>query len=340
MHESSRLKIYEHLLVPPHQEILSFAQLDHDIQKTGIVPTPAWIIDSSVKTEDKRRALLGHRELSLPPELILDTDNLLVCPTIYYGSSHVSTKFSPDSSNQDWGGRSTRYVKDMSLISAPCDLVRRPESGVAKAQLAVGEELIVQTREPEPESAEDVKPDGRCNRRLEDESVVTNEQLRLTGEELRRNLGQSRVLELASHARNLERQLGECQMKLRGAEDARRDSRIKFVEVVGLLSRRRIELESSIAEAQASQFRCSQVTFLSTALQDRVTELEAEVKSLKNAKTNSTPSPTQSWRARVGKNKREFVPWTDPHSFQHIDTGMDAMSMPSRMLKYLRFIRF
>jgi hypothetical protein len=326
--------------VSPHQEHLSFAQIDHDIQKTGIVSTPAWVIDSSVKTEDKHRAALGHRELSLPPELILDTDNLPVCPTTSSGSSPVSTKSSPDSSNHDWGGRSTRYVKDLSLISAPFDPVRHPESEVPKVQWAVGDELIVQTCDPEPETAQDVKPDGRCNRRLNDDSVVKDERLRLTGEDLRHNLGQSRALELESHARNLERQLSECQMKLRGAQDARRDSRIKFVEVVGLLSLRRIELESSIAQAQASQFRCSQVTFLSTALQDRVTELEAEVKSLKNARTNLTSSPTQTWRARVGKNKRDFVPWTDPHSFQHIDTGMDTISMPSRVLKYLRFIRF
>jgi len=46
-------------------------------------------------------------------------------------------------------------------------------------------------------------------------------------------------------------------VKLRETQDARRDSRIKFVQVVELLRLCRAELESSVAEVKASQFKCS-----------------------------------------------------------------------------------
>jgi chromosome segregation ATPase len=146
-------------------------------------------------------------------------------------------------------------------------------------------------RQPESESAQDVKPDEQDDRHLEEELTATTEQLRLTEEEvliLRRDLGRSRatIREVKSRARDLEHQLRMCQVKLRETQDARRESRIRFVEVVELLSLRRAELESSIAEAKASQFKCSQVTFLSAALQQRVTELEAEVKTLKTNPTD------------------------------------------------------
>ena len=175
-------------------------------------------------------------------------------------------------------------------------------------------------------SAQGVTPDRRDECRLEgrpvsttnssEELAVTNEQLRLTEEEvliLRRRLDQSRetIWEMENHTRRLEHQLGKCQIKVREAQDARRDNRIKFVGVLGLLSLRHIELESLIDEVRSSQFKCSQVTFLSAALQERVTDLEAEVKSLKGARKGFTPLPI---RAR-----------TDACLFQATDTGMDVV---------------
>lgn len=150
------------------------------------------------------------------------------------------------------------------------------------------------------------------------------EQLRLTEEEvliLRRDLDKSRetILEMESCSRNLEHQLGKCQIKVREAQDAQRDSRIKFVEVVGLLSLRRIELESLTAEVQTSQFKCSQATFLSTALQERVSQLEIELKSLRNAKKDTTSSS-----ARINKNPFGSQAQPDSHLFQPTDTGMDV----------------
>jgi hypothetical protein len=150
------------------------------------------------------------------------------------------------------------------------------------------------------------------------------EQLRLAEAEvliLRRDLDKSRetILEMESYSRNLELQLGKCQMEVREVQDAHRDSRIKFVEVVGLLSLRRIELESLTAEVQTSQFKCSQAKFLSTALQGRVTQLETELKSLRKAKKDPTSSS-----ARINKNPFGSQAQKDSPLFQPTDTGMNV----------------
>ena len=223
----------------------------------------------------------------LPPEQILDAGNPPVSLAIDPDSLRYPTKSSRQSSGQDGGDLSTCPASRLLQIPAFLDQT----SDVAKDQRAALEELLERMRQPESESAQDVKPDEQDDRHLEEELTATTEQLRLTKEEvlnLRRDLGRSRetIREVKSRARDLEHKLWMCEVKLRETQDARRDSRIRFVQVVELLSLRRAELESSIAEAKASQFKCSQVTFLSAALQERVTELEAEVKTLKTNPTD------------------------------------------------------
>jgi hypothetical protein len=61
---------------------------------------------------------------------------------------------------------------------------------------------------------------------------------------------------------------------LRDAQDARRSSTTDLAEVIELL-------RVSQAEWEESQFGCSQVRFFCAALQERVTELEAEVERSK-----------------------------------------------------------
>ena len=153
-------------------------------------------------------------------------------------------------------------------------------------------EPFFDTGTPPSSSASDAKSNEPDDRHLEEELEMTTEKLKLAEQEvlkLRRNLEHSKeaMWDMKNHARYLEYELHECQAKLREALDARRECRIKFVEVVGLLRQRRTELELSTAEIKASQFKCSQITFLSAALQERVTELEAEVKTLKSTRKSS-----------------------------------------------------
>ena len=160
-----------------------------------------------------------------------------------------------------------------------------------------------------------VKPNERDDSHLEAELAATTEKLQLIEQEvptLRRGLEKSKeaMCYMENHARDLEYELHECQAKLREALDARRECRIKFVEVVGLLRQRRTELELSMAETKASQFKSSQVRLLSAALQERVTELEAEVKALKSTQKSSA-------RMAPGTDSCLFFP-TDR------DTGMDT----------------
>jgi hypothetical protein len=111
------------------------------------------------------------------------------------------------------------------------------------------------------------------------EMAATKEQLCLAEEEvltLRRDLDQSReaLQEVNSHVASLRSEWEMCKAMLREAQDARRSNMTEHAEVIELL-------RASQAEWEESQFRCSQVTLLCTALQERVTELEAKVKKLK-----------------------------------------------------------
>lgn len=140
--------------------------------------------------------------------------------------------------------------------------------------------------------ATDAKTNERNDRHLEEELATTTAKLKLAEQELlklRRNLERSKeaTWDMERYAGYLEYELHECRAKLLEALDTRRECRIRFVEVVELLRQRRTELESSMAETKASQFKCSQATFLSAALQERVTELEAEVKALKSTRKPS-----------------------------------------------------
>jgi hypothetical protein len=143
--------------------------------------------------------------------------------------------------------------------------------------------------QPESERAHDVKPTKPDDRRLEEELASTREQLGLVEREiltLRRDLDRSR--EQVRRVRNYSRDLEiECYAKLREAEETRRVSESKFVQVVEQLRIRSVELESSRAEVEASQFKCSQITFLSAAQQERISELEAKVKTLTSAQNHS-----------------------------------------------------
>jgi hypothetical protein len=196
------------------------------------------------------------------------------------------------------------------------------ESDVAKSQRAALEELIQRMCELESDSSRDLSQNMKSNRPGDEnlpnmELDVTKEQLRLSEEEvlsLRSQLDQSKetVQEMGTLTRVLEYELDLCRTALQETQDARRAGRIKFIEAVGLLRLRRAELESLMAEAEGSQFRCSQVMFLSAALQERVTDLEAQVETLKSAQKRATTLPAYS----------------GSHSFCPSNTGMCAPSYP------------
>ena len=223
----------------------------------------------------------------LPPEWNLNTGASPVSSAIDPDSAHRSIKWSPRSPIQDSSAR---------LLEIPgfCD----QESQVAKEQRAAPADLIERMRQVEPESAQDVKPNERD---LQEELIATKEQLRLAEEEvlhLRRELGQSRVSlrDLETHVRALENELGICQATMREAQDAQYASEIKFTEATQLLREHQAESESSMARAEESQFKCSQVTFLCATLRERVTELEAKVNKLKSARKYRAHSNSRSRR--------------------------------------------
>ncbi|KAH9987797.1 hypothetical protein BJV77DRAFT_770227 [Russula vinacea] len=100
---------------------------------------------------------------------------------------------------------------------------------------------------------------------------------------VRHDLDQSRGLlrEVKTRIRSLQAEWDTSQALLRDAQNARCADMIKLAEVLEHLRASRAESKSSMAEAERSRFRCSQATFLCAALQERVAELEAEVKKLK-----------------------------------------------------------
>lgn len=100
---------------------------------------------------------------------------------------------------------------------------------------------------------------------------------------VRHDLDQSRGLlrEVKTRIRSLQAEWDTSQALLRDAQNARCADMIKLAEVLEHLRASRAESKSSMAEAERSRFRCSQATFLCAGLQERVAELEAEVKKLK-----------------------------------------------------------
>ena len=244
----------------------------------------------------------------LPPEWNLDTGTPPVSSAIEPDSSHQSTKWSTRSPIQDPINSPTHLAVRPLEIPGACD----QESEVAKKQRAAPAELIERKRQVEPESDEDVKPNERDETRLQEELIATKEQLRLAEEDvrnLRRELGRSRELlrEAETHVRALEHELDICQATVREAQEAQYASEVKFTEATQLLRVHQTESESSTARAEESELKCSRVTFLCTALQERVAELEAEVKKLKSARKYRAHSNSRS-RRPTGTRTGMLVP--------------------------------
>jgi len=134
-------------------------------------------------------------------------------------------------------GSSTRLAARLLEIPGVCD----QEFEVAREQRAL-EELMERVRQLEPESAEDLKLNERDETRLQEELIVTKEQLRLAEEDVRglrpsHELGQSRVSlrEVETRVRALEYELDICQAMVREAQDAQCASEVKFTEATQLL---------------------------------------------------------------------------------------------------------
>lgn len=203
----------------------------------------------------------------LPPERIHDTGTPPTSPAIDVDSSTKSPY--PPSQHQD------------------------QTSEVTQDHWAALEKLFERMRQEESESAEDaVKPNSeQQERRLQGELAMTKEQLCLAEEEVltvRRELDQSReaLREVIAHIASLQSEWEMFKAMLRETQDARRSSMAELAEVIGLL-------RVSQAEWEESQFRCSQVTFLCMALQERVTELE-EAKAMYPAITPVHTGPSRS----------------------------------------------
>jgi chromosome segregation ATPase len=229
---------------------------------------------------------------SLPPERILDTGTPPISSAINPNPdpSLRFTKWSPPSHSQVQGDSSTRRSARL-----------YPGSKVAKKQRAAQQELADRMRHIEPASAGYVKPNERDETCLREELVTAKELLRLSEEQvrdLRRELDRSRetFCEVETRVRALEHELDICQAKLQEARDAQHASEVNFAEAAQLLRVHQVESESSMARAEESQFKCSQATFLCAALQERVTELEAEVKKLKSTRKYRTHSKSSSRR--------------------------------------------
>ncbi len=131
------------------------------------------------------------------------------------------------------------------------------------------EKLFEWMRQEESQSAQDaVKSNGeREESRLQEELALTKELLILAEEEVR-----------------------EMKTRIMFIESA---WETELAEVINLLHATQAESESSMLKAEASEFRCSQARFLCAALQERVTELEAEIKKLKCPAI--TPVPARSF---------------------------------------------
>jgi len=196
--------------------------------------------------------------------------------------------------------KSTSYPSTITTINADSPL--RAPQGSRKSpsqhlidQRAKLQEMIECMRRPEPASAQDASP-GHDDRRLEEKLATTMGLLRLAEKEiltLRHGLDQSRktMWDVEFHADGI---VNSFRTKLIKSEDARQALENKFVEAVENLRLRSAELEASMVEAEASQFKCSQITFLAAALQERVDELEGEVKLLKGTRDYLAPTVAPS----------------------------------------------
>jgi chromosome segregation ATPase len=193
-----------------------------------------------------------------------------------------------------------------------------PISEVTQDYRAALAKLFERMRQGEYESAQDaVKPNNEQHvSRLQDELAVTKEQLCLAEEEvltMRRDMDQAReaLREVNTHLVSLRSEWEMCKAMLREAQDTRRSNMTQLAEVIDLL-------RVSQAESEESQFRCSQVTFLCAALQERVTELEAKVNMLKYP---AVPPIHTGGVDGCYRNRNEIRNRTDSESRSRCPTG-------------------
>jgi chromosome segregation ATPase len=153
----------------------------------------------------------------------------------------------------------------------------------------------------------------------ERELAATVEKLRLTEEKvlaLRRDLDRSRkaMCGVESDARDLGHELCQCQTKLRESTDERRAMETQFDERLRLSS---AELESLRAQVEASQLKYSQATSLSTALQNRVDELEDQITTLKGSRNrHSTTAINANPSLRIAEEASRL-----PHTHGQADSS-------------------
>ncbi|KAI0247415.1 hypothetical protein BJV78DRAFT_1245566 [Lactifluus subvellereus] len=233
----------------------------------------------------------------LPPEQTLDTGILPVGLVSKPSSPPFSVNLPRHLPRRDRRDSSTFQTPDLCRISACFGEV----SDAARAQRAAMEDFLERMRQLELDRAQEIKSSEQDKNHLQEELAVTREQLRLTQEDLintRRDLDREKEArrDLETCAKDVAHELDTCQAKLQEVRDARRAGVIKFVEAVELLRLRNADVDSLKVKAEATQFRCSQVTFLSAALRERITDLEAKVKTLKHAQScpETTPASTNS----------------------------------------------
>jgi chromosome segregation ATPase len=181
---------------------------------------------------------------------------------------------------------------------------------IAKDQRPALQESSESVRQRESEGARDLmptKPDDCNGKGL----AVTIERLRLVKEvvAMRRRIDQSKdpAKEAGGQARKLEHELEKSQAKLRESEDERRTMEIGFTEHLRHSS---AELESSRAQVEALKLDCSRATSLSTALQDRIYELEAQATARRS--TRNCHSTTA-----INANSSSDAPEASGHPHAH-----------------------
>ena len=234
------------------------------------------------------------------------------CPTsrriLHTDTPPASPSSSSFSSHHDWGDSSTLQADHLAQISACFDQV----SHVAKAHVAALEGLLRQIGQLESERAQHVTPTEPDDHSLERELAATTGKLRVTEEEmltLRRDLDQSRkaMCGAESDARDLRHKLDKCEAKLRKSADSRRATETQFDERLRLSS---AELESSRAQVEASQLKCSQATSLSTALQERIDELEDQITTLKSSRNHPSTAVINANPSLRAANEASRLPHT------------------------------
>ncbi|KAI0262480.1 hypothetical protein BC834DRAFT_1043456 [Gloeopeniophorella convolvens] len=179
-------------------------------------------------------------------------------------------------------------------------------SDAAQVQQAAMDALQEQITQLNLERAQEKELREEAEERLHEELAVTMEKLCAMHDEVaraRRDLSQEQAerQQVETRAEDLMCELSTCRAELKEVQDARRTGRIKLVEVNGLLSLIRADLESQKVAGEALEFKCSQAALFSAALRERVIELEAEVETLacKKKRTDLSASPSREPTASI-----------------------------------------